>query len=199
MIEKLNLDKQAILTIINRVPLFKLLSEQDKREFVKEPPQVFRAKAGTTITHYKNLDKSLYVLVSGGANCIQVKDNSKVESQLNAGDLIGEISLFTNEPLACNVISTKDSIFLRINFNVMLHMPACIKDKIKSNIVRDLVTKVDSYREEQSKLQNEFSDSKKNYKKLKSEIEELKYLVKTIHQEYPHIQKRYDGISISLQ
>ena len=195
MIEKLNLDSKGMITIINRVPIFKLLSEQDKRDFLKGKPEVFVARAGETILAERSFDKSFYVIVSGAARSIQKKDDAVIEMQLQAGDFIGEVAFCTNEQLLPHVKALRDSVLIKITNATMTYMPLIVKDKIKSNIIKDLANRVDNIQEENAKLKREFQFSNTMYQELKSEVEELRAFVNKINSEYPHIKRRYELFS----
>lgn len=193
MLEELKLDSIKLLTIINRVPLFKLLSEQDKRDFIKCQPELYIARAGEAISQSESFDKAFYILLTGAAKSICRKSkNAKVETTLKAGDFIGEVSFCTNEQSDCDVTALRDSVLIKVNQNAMLYLPLIVKDKIKNNIIKELVVNIAAIREQNVRLLNNAELANPEFAELKAEVAELRRFVSKMNQEYPHIKRRYE-------
>ena len=95
--------------LLNEVPLFALLDEQERATLAKQMETVTFA-AGTTLFHRGDPGDSLYVVRSGEVEIFFKNDTGErfLLETARAGDFFGEVSLLDGGPRTASAVCTKD-------------------------------------------------------------------------------------------
>ncbi len=122
---------------LKKYPFFRSLSDELIEYFVTES-ELFEMRADSVLCQIGDHDRHLYVLVSGEA-CLY-KNNSEGRMQyiahLKAGSVFGEMSFFLGTPRTAQIVTTKQSKILKINYNKAVLDPHMNQEKNKAIVYR---------------------------------------------------------------
>ena len=96
--------KQRLLTnLLYTSPIFRPLTPEQRKDLIEK----FKSREvpeQTTLLEQGGKGDGLYLLLSGQ---VRVTKDSKLLAKLEEGDVFGEMSLLTNEPVSADVVTTK--------------------------------------------------------------------------------------------
>ena len=104
-------NKKAYLAHLRKVSLFSSCSTKDLEKIAKSGDEVILPK-GSIIVDQGQTGKEAFIILSGTAT---VKRNSRKIATLEAGAIVGELSLLDHGPRTATVICDTDCLVLVIN------------------------------------------------------------------------------------
>ncbi len=107
--------REHILLLLHETPLFKDLAA----EKLVELAELFTSKnvnSGETIIEEGELGDGLFLVASGRFRVIHREENQEtILGEVGRGELIGELSLLTQQPRAASVVAIRDSVLLKLS------------------------------------------------------------------------------------
>ena len=128
------------VAILNRVPLFHMLTPTEKQQIAEMQSLFYHIPAEEEFITLGEVDDSFFVILSGSA---KVYHSGEELTEVSAGKFVGETGFMGNNARSASVISTSDIIalkFTRKNFQVL---PIRVREVIKDHIIQGLVERVE--------------------------------------------------------
>jgi CRP-like cAMP-binding protein len=135
-----NLMPMKAVAILNRVPLFNLLTTSEKQNIAESVSLFYHIPADEEFIVLGEMDDGFFVLLSGSAVVIH---SGEELTHISAGDFVGETGFMGNNRRSASVVSKTDIItlkFTRKNFQVL---PIRVREIIKDHIIEGLVERVE--------------------------------------------------------
>jgi len=140
------------LDILNKVQFFDIFSSIEKDMLTGFHSHFFLVKKDEYIIRQGGQDQSFYILLTGKV-AVKRKDSQIILANLVPGDFFGEVSFLTERPRTTSIIPTEDCIVFEIDKATLNHLDICIREKLKDNIIKVLVNRLDKLNETIVKLQ----------------------------------------------
>lgn len=132
------LNSDGKVEVVRKVPLFAGLSKKHLR-FIGQQTTEARFSEGTVLAEQGQLGLEAMVLLSGTA--VDRRSNRKI-AELGAGDILGEMSLVSNQPRNATVVATSEVDVLvldRREFSSLLGAEPKVALKILETVASRLV------------------------------------------------------------
>jgi len=115
-------NKEKYLEDVSKLLLFKFLSYEEKKELLNLS-DIIHYKASDKIISEGEIQPYLFGIIKGTVNIIvNEKENKNVFiSSIGEGDVFGEAGIFMKVKRTANVVSTENTIILRVHRDKMLH------------------------------------------------------------------------------
>lgn len=139
------------LEILDKIHFFDIFNSLEKGILTGFHSHFFLVKKCESIIQQGGDDRSLYILLTGRV-CVRRKDLSKSLATLAPGDFFGEVSFLTERTRTTSVISAEDCIIFEIDKATLKHLDISIREKLKDNIIKVLVNRLDRLNETIVKL-----------------------------------------------
>ncbi|MCB1645244.1 MAG: cyclic nucleotide-binding domain-containing protein [Pseudomonadales bacterium] len=145
-------DPAKALGILNKVLFFDEFSQAEKEILTGFHSHFFVAAEGEVIIRESNDDLSSYILLTGS---VQVRKSGadKPLARLGPGSLFGEISFLTERKRTTSVIAETTVILFELDRPTLKYLNPPIREKLKDNIIRVLVTRLDEMNQRLISLQ----------------------------------------------
>jgi CRP/FNR family cyclic AMP-dependent transcriptional regulator len=136
------IDPGKALGILNKVSFFNAFSSEEKEVLTGFHSHFFVAKPSTRIIAQGGQDQSFYIILSGQ---VAVHHTASPEplAELFPGDFFGEISFLTDRKRTTSVDAKVTTILFEIDKATLKHMTSPIREKLKDNIIKVLVERLD--------------------------------------------------------
>ena len=97
---------------LRKIPIFEGISKKDLNKLARAVEQIDVSKGETIVSQGDTSQSAAYVIVSGSA---VVRRNDRKVAELGPGDVVGELSLLTDEPRNATVVMSEDGTALEIH------------------------------------------------------------------------------------
>lgn len=139
------------LDILNKVSFFDNLSDSEKEILTGFHSHFFLAVKGEEIIKEGAMDNSFYILLSGKVG-VRKKSATRPLANLHPGDCFGEVSFLTERRRTTTVKALVDSIVFEVDRPTLKHFDQGIREKVKDNLIRVLVNRLDHMNDVVAKL-----------------------------------------------
>ena len=136
-----DINTEQLIDYMNRLKFFNAFSEDEQREIVTSHTPVYVFSKDESLIKEGTEDTSFYVLLSGSARVIKDRVSLPI-AEFVPGDSFGEISFLTGVPRTSNVIANEVSIVIKVEKDALANMNIEIREKIKDNIIQNLVKRL---------------------------------------------------------
>ncbi len=126
--------------ILNRVPLFHLLTPTEKQHIADSQTLFYHIPNGDEFITLGEVDDSFYVLLSGTAKIIH---SGEELTRVSAGHFVGETGFMGNNTRSASVVAETDIIALKFNRKTFQILPIRVREIIKDHIIQGLVDRVE--------------------------------------------------------
>ncbi len=133
------MDNAKLLQILGRIPLFKNLSEQEKKLILSMPKVYELFSPMESIVKEGELSPFFYILLTGKA---QVLCRGQELATVQPPQFIGEVGFICQEPRIATVIATEQVMAMKLDAANFNKLPLCIRDTIKDKIIQGLVSRL---------------------------------------------------------
>ncbi|MFT5209654.1 MAG: CRP/FNR family cyclic AMP-dependent transcriptional regulator [Flavobacterium sp.] len=137
---------KKFLEILNKVHFFDTFNSQEKDILTGFHSHFFLVKKGETLIRQGGQDQSFYILLAGKVS-VRRKGLGKTLATLGPGDFFGEVSFLTERARTTSVISAEDCIVFEIDRATLTHLEISIREKLKDNIIKVLINRLDHLNE----------------------------------------------------
>ena len=151
-----SISRPQALDILNKVHFFDSLNDQEKDVLTGFHSHFFLAPKGEVIIEEGARDDSFYILLSGKVG-VKKKTATRPLANLHPGDCFGEVSFLTERRRTTTVTSLTDSIVFEVDQPTLKHFDQGIREKIKDNLIRVLVSRLDHMNDVVAKLSHRFA------------------------------------------
>ena len=142
MKQVVNVDRDKIIEIIQRIDFFKKFSIQEQRRVIDMRTYLYTCEKGEYLINNGSDDTSFYILLKGTAHVS--KDNpEKPFAKLSTGESFGEIAFFTGENRTADVVASEQCIVLKIDRTSFERFDIDIREKFKDNFILKLINSLD--------------------------------------------------------
>mgnify|MGYP000020274241 CR=1 FL=1 len=177
-------NRERILGILNKVSLFKTLTEAEIEHLYMQNNDFYRTDYGEVFVREGAVESFFYILLAGEVEIYKNDEPSHIICQLSPGNFLGENSYFNRRPRNANVRAKGECVLMKIDADTVRLMPLEVRDKIKDKIILELVQRVGNMNESQLGLVDEV-------RQAQQQIEKLEKQMKRILDEYPYIRMRF--------
>ncbi len=139
------------LEILNKVHFFDNLGGEEKDVLTGFHSHFFLTPKGEAIINQGGHDQSFYVLLTGKVS-VRRQDTVKPLATLLPGDCFGEVSFLTSSPRTTSVVAESNCIVFEIDKPTLNHLDVAIREKLKDNIIKVLVKRLDHMNETVARL-----------------------------------------------
>lgn len=146
-----SISRVQALEILNKVSFFDNLNDDEKEILTGFHSHFFLAPKGEQIICEGALDNSFYILLSGKVG-VRKKSANRPLANLHPGDCFGEVSFLTERRRTTTVRALVDSIVFEVDRPTLKHFDPGIREKVKDNLIRVLVNRLDHMNEVVAKL-----------------------------------------------
>jgi serine/threonine-protein kinase len=124
-----------------------------KKEFAALSHHLQKFERGDVIIKEGDASSSLYLLITGRVLVTKTEDTSTIRlGKLSPGELFGEMSFFQKKPRRSNVVANEEVLVLKMDDDLFSKMSPELRDKIKSNFIELLITRLDEMNSSLMKL-----------------------------------------------
>ena len=127
-----------LLSILGQLAFFKEMTSEEKKVILSKKTSVQRCKEGASIIRENNQDKCIYIILKGSVSVVQ-EQGEKPLAKLNTGNIFGEVSFLTSNKRTTNIVANEYCILLRLDKSIMAEFGANIREKIKDQIILQLI------------------------------------------------------------
>ena len=135
-----NLLPMKAVAILNRVPLFELLTPGEKQHIAESLSLFFHIPADEEFITMGEVDDGFFVLLSGSAVIIH---SGEELTQVSAGNFVGETGFMGNNTRSASVVAQTDIIALKFTRRTFQVLPIRVREIIKDHIIQGLVERVE--------------------------------------------------------
>ena len=178
-------NNRQLIDIFNRIPLFKMLTDGEKKVMWEQDVNFYCAEEGEVIIREGEVDKYFYVVLTGSVQIIKGSKKRDTMATMGPGEFIGEVTVFTDQPRTASVIAAQRTVMMRLQQQSLESLPLVVKNKIKDKVIGEMANRMEAMNRRQVSLNKQIGDSQKEYSQLQADMER-------ILTEYPHIKKRID-------
>ncbi len=134
--------------MIKDMNLFGGFSDEEKENFAGDQKNLHEFPQGEYIICEGDNTTALYLLIQGSCLITKTEDNANIRlSKLKAGEIFGEMSFFSKKPRQSNVLTSEDSLVLKMDTQFFQSLDISIRDKIKDHLINLLITRLDKMNE----------------------------------------------------
>ena len=138
----------AVSKIIDEFPMFKMLTDDEKKQVAEARHSFAEFKKGEIIIKEGENCSSLYLLIQGTVVITKISENAQIRlAKLKPGEIFGEISFVSRKPRLSNVVANEDVSVLKLDEAFFEHAELSIRDKAKNYFIEVLVQRLDSMNE----------------------------------------------------
>lgn len=130
-----------IQMILQKIPFFRDFNPDERERLANEQDSFVIARPKEQIVIKGSLERAFYILLSGTVEVMCRADDEPI-LELNPGDFFGEISFLTETPRTSNVRAKDVCILMRIDQQLMGHLRAEMREKIKDQLIDKLVKRI---------------------------------------------------------
>jgi CRP-like cAMP-binding protein len=141
----------GLYELIDDMPMFKIFSEKEKKEFVAMEHSLLGFNKDEVIIQEGDAFSSLYVLIKGTILITKTGENTPL-SKLTPGAVFGEMSFLTKKPRFTNVVANEKVLVMKMDDDFFRKVRSEIKDKIKDYLIDLLINRLDAMNESLSKI-----------------------------------------------
>ena len=135
-------DREKILSIMDRIAFFNQFSTFEKIDMVEFHTHFFVYEAGEYLIREGDTETSFFILLAGTVS-VTVGSPEKQVTHLEPGEIFGEMSFLTDTARTTNVTAEELVIAIRVDRDMMDRLPVTLREKIKDQIIRKLVRRLD--------------------------------------------------------
>lgn len=129
------------LSIINKISAFEALN-RDEKYFLSNFKWGFKVyEQGQYLTREGDKDDRFFILLTGMVS-ISKGYPEKVLTQLEPGEIFGEIGFLSKEERTASVSAVKTSSVLEMDRLFMQKLPIEIREKLKDKIIENLISRL---------------------------------------------------------
>lgn len=128
------LTRDSAYTILNKVALFDDMTTVEKKALAEFHWHFVVFNTQEFLTVEGSMDKRFFILLSGGVNIIKGSSEQLI-TQLQPGEVIGEISFLTGEPRTASVVSNTMSTTLVVDQALLDELSPTIREKLKDQLI----------------------------------------------------------------
>ncbi len=150
-----NLNSLKMMEIISRIPFFKVLTPEDRKQFIRKEICFFAFKKDEFIIQKGAEDNYFFILLSGSAKVYKGHQDVECLAHLSPGEFVGEVAFITNQVRTASVVALEECIMLRIDRGGLQRIPPAIRDKIKDRIISGLTQRVQRLNNEMLETRHE--------------------------------------------
>ena len=140
-----------ILSIINRLSIFKAFTADEKQQMVSEDARFRVYQAGELLIRQGSTDQSLFIILSGTVSVTEAAGGT-VLAVLKAGDILGEMAFLADTRRTANVAANEAVIALKLNAVMFEQLSPQIREKFKDKIIEKLVARLTTANKELTRL-----------------------------------------------
>ncbi len=130
------------LEIFDRIEFFNAFSVEEKELIATFHGRFYSTGSNESIIKEGDSIDTLFILLSGSVNVYKGRSRDSL-ALLVPGDIFGEISFLTRAKRISSCISAEPCIVLEIDHAMLNVLSAEIREKIKDQIIRKLVKRLD--------------------------------------------------------
>ncbi len=150
-----NLNNLKMMEIISRIPFFKVLTPEDRKQFIRKEICFFAFEKGEFIIQEGAEDNHFFILLSGSAKVYRGLKDIEFLAHLSPGEFVGEVAFITNQARTASVVALEECIMLRIDRGGLQRIPPAIRDRIKDRIISGLTQRVQRLNNEMLETRHE--------------------------------------------
>jgi CRP/FNR family cyclic AMP-dependent transcriptional regulator len=130
-----------IQMILQKIPFFRNFHPDERERLANEQDSFVIARPNESVVRKNSEERAFYILLSGTCEVMnRVGDEPIVE--LTPGEFFGEISFLTETPRTSTVRAKEVCILMRIDQQLMGHLRAEMREKIKDQLIEKLVARI---------------------------------------------------------
>lgn len=123
-------------------------TDEEKLQFAADQTSLINFPQGEYIIHEGENTTALYLLIEGSCLITKTEEEANIRlSKLKAGEIFGEMSFFSKKPRQSNVLTSEDSLVLKMDQQFFQGLDLPIRDKIKDYLINLLITRLDKMNE----------------------------------------------------
>lgn len=176
-------NKDKILKILSKVSLFSGLDPEDIEHLYNLNGDFYRVDTGEVFIREGAVETFFYVLLTGEVEVYKSEAPNHIICEISPGNFIGENSYFKRLARNANVRAKGNCVLMKVDAETVKILPFDVRDKIKDQIMLELVRRVGSMNNSQVALVDEVKQAQKRIAELESQMRRLS-------EEYPHIRMR---------
>ena len=132
---------EKLLSVLDRLEFFKKITQAEKQKIISQNTSVVQCKKNATIINHGSIGKCIYIILKGSVGVFNIK-GEKPLAKLKPGNIFGEVSFLTTQKRTANIIAIEPCILLRLDKSIMEALGIEIREKIKDQIILQLVGRV---------------------------------------------------------
>ena len=133
-----------LFEVINPIPMFKNLNEDEKREIAGMEHDLLKYAKGDTIIEEGEDSQSLFLLLKGSALITKQSGEANIRlSKIRSGEVFGEMSFFSRKPRQSNAVANEDVMVMRMDEGFFEKISPPIRDKVKNYFIEILIGRLD--------------------------------------------------------
>ncbi len=126
------------LKILHKIPLFRSLTEEEKKAVADLQLRLFRYPAKTLVIRKGDQETDLFFLVKGTVTV--VGEGSLPKAILKTGEVFGEVGFLSGKQTrTANVITNNEVIVMRMDRERFQILPPSLREKIKDQLIPILI------------------------------------------------------------
>lgn len=130
-----------IQMILQKIPFFRDFNPDERERLANEQDSFVIARPKEQIVIKGSLERAFYILLSGTVEVMCKADDEPI-LELNPGEFFGEISFLTETARTSSVRAKDVCILMRIDQQLMGHLRAEMREKIKDQLIDKLVKRI---------------------------------------------------------
>lgn len=130
-----------IQMILQKIPFFRDFNPDERERLANEQDSFVIARPKEQIVIKGSLERAFYILLSGTVEVMCRADDEPI-LELNPGEFFGEISFLTETARTSSVRAKDVCILMRIDQQLMGHLRAEMREKIKDQLIDKLVKRI---------------------------------------------------------
>ncbi len=135
-----NLLPMKAVAILNRVPLFNLLTTSEKQHIAESVSLFYHIPVDEEFIVLGEIDDGFFVLLSGSAVVVH---SGEELTHVSAGNFVGETGFMGNNTRSASVVAETDIIALKFTRKTFQILPIRVREIIKDHIIQGLVERVE--------------------------------------------------------
>ena len=137
--------------LMNRLSFFRGLDLNDKKNLIeKKLVKVRSYKKNEYLITYGEHGEEFFMLMTGYLDVLTA--NGKKISELEPGQVFGEVAFILNEKRTASIIAREDVVVMLIDHKTLKLMPIALRDKLKDKLITGLVHRVSELNSKVEKL-----------------------------------------------
>ncbi|MBF0108847.1 MAG: cyclic nucleotide-binding domain-containing protein [Magnetococcales bacterium] len=128
---------ERLLTIISFVPFFNAFTNHEKRQIVSFHNKFVSAKRDDVIIRENEKSNDFYIVLKGRVEVVR-SDHAAPLNSLGPSSSFGEVAFLLGSPRYASVVAREPTILFRIDRDFFENIGIEIRDKLKSQIIRQL-------------------------------------------------------------